>query len=89
MKLGFLWQVINSNYESLISGHVILALREDIDALCLVKECRKLEQYFHSNFTNYILRRNIFSFKEMKKIIYGQDRRICVANLSGYRRPLL
>ena len=38
-KLGFLHHVIESNPVSL-TGHVMVALCDDADSLCLVKECR-------------------------------------------------
>ena len=40
-KLSFLHRVANSNPFSL-SGRTVLALSQDIDSLCLVKECREL-----------------------------------------------
>ena len=44
-KLSFLHRVANSNPFSL-SGRTVLALSQDIDSLCLVKECRELVQGF-------------------------------------------
>ena len=44
-KLSFLHRVANSNPFSL-SGRTVLALSQDINSLCLVKECRELEEGF-------------------------------------------
>ena len=44
-KLSFLHRVANRNPFSL-SGRTVLALSQDIDSLCLVKECRELEEGF-------------------------------------------
>ena len=52
--LGFLHHVIVSNPVSL-TGHVMLALCDVTDLLCLVKECRELEKWFGLIFTDIIL----------------------------------
>ena len=55
-KLSFLHRVTNSNPFSL-SGRTVLALSQDINSLCLVKECRELEEGFGTHFTDDILAR--------------------------------
>ena len=62
-KLAFLHRVIVSNPVSL-TGRVLLALCDDADSLCLVKE---LEEWFGSIFTDIIL--SLGSIREMKKKI--------------------
>ena len=46
-NLGFLHRVVESNPVSL-TGRVMLALCGDADLLCLVKECKELEEWFGS-----------------------------------------
>ena len=55
-KLSFLHRVANSNPFSL-SGRTVLALSQDINSLCLVKECSELEEGFGTHFTDDILAR--------------------------------
>ena len=53
-KLGFLQRVVRRNTDSL-SGRVVLALCDDVDSLCLVRECRELDEWFGSSYTDVIL----------------------------------
>ena len=73
-KLGFLYHVVVSNPASL-TGHVLLALCDDVDPLCLVKECKEMEKWFGSNFTDIILSRSLGSIREMKKEILELDKK--------------
>ena len=65
-KVGFLHHVIVSNPVSL-TGRVMLALCDDADSLCLLKEFKELEERFGSTLTDIILSRNLCSIREMKK----------------------
>ena len=58
------WSLVESNLASL-TGRVILALCDNADLLCLVKECKELEEWFGSSFTYLILS----SIREIKKEI--------------------
>ena len=73
-KLGFLHCVIESNPVSL-TGHVILALCDDADSLCLVKECKELEEWFGSTITDIIFSGSLGSIREMKKDILELDKK--------------
>ena len=72
-KLRFLHRVTKSDCQSL-SGRAILALSEDVDSICLVRECRDIEESFGTHFTNDILEGRDLSFKHLKETIYTQDR---------------
>ena len=72
MRKHFLMRVIGRNSDCL-SGHVVLAICNDIKSLCLVRECTELEQWFGLNLTNDIISRSACSAKEMKKVVYEQD----------------
>ena len=50
-----------------MTGCVMLALCDDADSLCLVEECKELEEWFGSTFTDIILSRSLDSIREMKK----------------------
>ena len=73
-KLGFLHRVIVSNPVSMTGG-VMLALCDDADSLCLVKECKELEEWFGSTFTDIILNKSLDSIREMKKEILQLDKK--------------
>ena len=53
-KLGFLKRVMCRNTDSL-SGCVVLVLCNEVDSICLVRECRRLEESFGTCFTEAIL----------------------------------
>ena len=72
-KLIFLMKVIRNNSDSW-SGCVVLALCDDIKPLCLVRECRELEEWFGLNLPNDILRRSACLAKEMNQPVYEQDK---------------
>ena len=42
-RLGFLWRVVESDMGSL-SAWVLEALCDGVESLCLVRECRELEE---------------------------------------------
>ena len=71
-KLGFLMRVMLRNTDSL-SGCVVLALCNEVDSICLVRECRELEECFGTHFTEAITSKNACSLKEMKKAVMGVD----------------
>ncbi len=50
-KLGFLQRVLKSA-PSTLSGRTLFALSDDVDSLCLVRECRALEEEFGTHFTD-------------------------------------
>ena len=58
-----------------LSGCVVLALCNEVDSICLVKECRELEECFGTKFTEAIISKNVCSIREMKKAIMEVDKR--------------
>ena len=73
-KLGFLRRVMAGDSDGL-SGSVMLALCDDADSICLVRECRELEERFGTHFTNDILNKSACSFKQMKKAVMDADKK--------------
>ena len=66
------WPTIESNDS--ISYSVFSALSDDVESLCLVKECRALESKYYTNFTSKILLRDMgSSLRDMEKTIYVKD----------------
>ena len=45
---------------------------DDADSICLVRECRELEEHFGTHFT---LNKIACSFKEMKKAVMDADKK--------------
>ena len=54
-KLNFLRKISIDKYSETLSSQTLRSLSDDIDSVCLIRECRDLEQFFHSNFTSTIL----------------------------------
>ena len=73
-KLGFLKRVMGRDTDSL-SGCVVLALCNEVDSICLVRECRELEESFGTHFTEAITSKNSCCLRQMKKVIMEVDRR--------------
>ena len=80
-KLSFLHRVVNSSLFSL-SGRTVFALSQDIDSLCLVKECRELEEGFGTHFTDNILARREVHLKDIKASIHDHDQQQSAAKCS-------
>ena len=49
-KLGFLRRVMEGDLDSL-RGSVMLALCDEVESICLVRECREMEECFRTHFT--------------------------------------
>lgn len=86
-KLSFLHRVANSNPFSL-SGRTVLALSQDINSLCLVKECRELEEGFGTHFTDDILARREVHPKDIRATIHDRDLQQNAAKCSG-KAPII
>ena len=50
------------------SGQVLEALCDDVESMCLVKECRELEESFGTRHVEAVIRRNAAAVKEMEII---------------------
>ena len=72
-KLGFLRRVVESDSGSL-SARVLEALCDDVESLCLVRECRELEESLGMLYVDSIMSRSAVSVREMKEVIYQRDR---------------
>ena len=57
-----------------LGARAMEALCDDVKSVCLVKEYRELEESFGTHFTDSVLLRREVSAKEMKEVIYCQDR---------------
>ena len=73
-KLGFLARVLSKDSDDLCS-RAVLALCDDFDPSCLVRECRELEEEFGIGFTDDIINRSTRSLKEVKKMLHGEDKK--------------
>ena len=51
-----------------LSGWVLEALCDDVESMCLVKECRKLEESFGTQHVEAVIRGNAAAAKEMETI---------------------
>ena len=73
-KLGFLKRLMGRDTDSL-SGCVVLALCNEVDSICLVRECRELEESFETRFIEAITSKNLCCLRQMKKVIMEVERR--------------
>ena len=72
-----------------LSRSILLALCDEIESTCLVRECRDMEEWFGTHFTNDIIKRKITcSFKEMKKAIIVADKKMRVEKC-GEKAPTI
>jgi len=82
-KLIFLKHLLEDN----AAGVGAVAMRsfvDDVDSLCLVKECRELENHFGTNFTDAVLLDgNTVSQRTIKKTIRGIDKEQLIRKCSG------
>ena len=72
-KLDFLQQVMERDSGSL-SGWVLETLCDDFESVCLVRECRKLEESFGTRYVDLIIGGSAATAREMKEEIFQQDR---------------
>lgn len=86
-KLGFLKRVMDRDANCL-SGSVVLALCGDVDSLCLVRECRELEESFGTCFTERITSKEVCCLREIKKSIVDVDRRMLLEKCAE-KAPLI
>ena len=83
-KLQFLRKVAADNRGETVSSRTFMSLSDDIDSVCLVRECRDLECFFEINFTSAILDEDTSCPhpREIKEEIRSRDRELRLANLA-------
>ena len=57
----------------MLSSQTLTSLSDDIDSVCLICECRDLEEYFDTNFVSAILEDTCPHPREIKKAIVSAD----------------
>ena len=85
-KLNFLRKISSNDHSETVSSLTLASLSDDIDSVCLIRECRDLEQHFHSNFTAAILQREADTCphpREIKKDILSRDCDLRLAQYEG------
>ena len=85
-KLNFLRKLSINECSVSLSSQTLRSLSDDIDSICLVRECRDLEQFFHSNFTSTILQLDADTCPrpyEIKKGLQERDRDLRLAQHEG------
>ena len=81
-KLSFLRRLLDERATG-VGAAAMRSLTDDIESLCIVKECRELEISYGTNFTNTILTdANNVSLRIIKKTIRGIDREKLVQKAS-------
>ena len=54
-KLSFLHRLVSAERER-VGSRALVTMGDDVEALCLVKECRELERVFGTKFTEKLLK---------------------------------
>ena len=54
-KLNFLRKISIDEYSETMSSWTLRCLSDDLDSICLIRECRDLDRFFHSDFTSTML----------------------------------
>ena len=74
-KLSFLCKVVSEDRNCPISHDTFKALTDDVESICLVRECKELESYFGTGYTSSIMvdATTCPSHREIKKTIKSRD----------------
>ena len=82
-KLSFLHQLVSAERGS-VGSRVLVSMGDDVEALCLVKECRELERAFGTKLTEKRLKDGAdgVSKQHLKEIIFKIGR-VTVSKLCG------
>ena len=52
-------------------------MKDEVESICLVRECREMEESFGTQFTmDTMKKKDVYSFKEMKKAILDAGKTI-------------
>ena len=85
-KLNFLRKISIDGYSETMSSRTLRCLSDDLDSICLIRECRDLDQFFHSDFTSTMLQRDADTcprpFK-IKEDLQTRDRDLKLAQHKG------
>ena len=57
-----------------LSARVLEALCDDAESVCLVRECRELEESFGTRYVDSVMREGVVTIREMKELIYQRDK---------------
>ena len=81
-KLNFLHKISGEISET-VSSQTLLSLSDDIDSICLIRECRDLEEFFNLSFTSGVLDHTCPHPREIKEEIRSRDRELKLTQHEG------
>ena len=85
-KLSFLRKMCSEDHNEAVSSRTLASLSDDLDSICLIRECRDLDNYFLSDFTSVILQREADTCPIQPVIneeILSKDRKLRLAKHDG------
>ena len=85
-KLSFLRKMCSEDHNEAVSSRTLASLSDDLDSICLIRECRDLDNYFLSDFTSVILQREADTCPIQPVIneeILSKDRKLRLAKHEG------
>ena len=74
------------DHNEAVSSRTLASLSDDLDSICLIRECRDLDNYFLSDFTSVILQREVDTCPIQAVIneeILSKDRKLRLAKHEG------
>ena len=85
-KLNFLRKTSIDGYSETMSSRTLRCLSDNLDSICLIRECCDLDQFFHSDFTSTMLQRDADTCPrpfEIKEDLQTRDRDLRLAQHKG------
>ena len=85
-KLKFLGRITALENSNTLSAQTLLSLSDDISSICLVRECRELEQYFGTDFASALLTQDAGPRpcpRDVKEVIEKKDRSLMLTKHAG------
>ena len=87
-KLGFLLRLVSTDGHEL-GARTFQSMSDDMESLCLVRECRQLEKTFQTHYTDKILGcGDQMNVRDIKKEVYKIDKRMKLITHHLQQSPL-
>ena len=86
MRMRHIVEMCSEVHNEAVSSRTLASLSDDLDSICLIRECRDLDNYFLSDFTSVILQREADTCPIQPVIneeILSKDRKLRVAKHEG------
>jgi len=72
-KLGFLQRLVSADGGTL-GAETLRSMSDDIESLCLVRDCRELEETFGTHYDEILCDGDAVSLQEIKREVHKRDK---------------